>query len=79
MVDTFEYRSPDADIVLIQPVDEYELSSVKRRIAGGANSELFSTITPHQLRGQTGEGTFLEEKQQDFVGLFQQISSGMLK
>ena len=32
MVDTFEYRSPDADIVLIQPVDEYELSSIENEV-----------------------------------------------
>ncbi|WP_031555486.1 esterase [Oribacterium sp. FC2011] len=32
MVDTFEYGSPDADIVLIQPVDEYELSSIENEV-----------------------------------------------
>ena len=32
MVDAFEYGSPDADIVLIQPVDEYELSSIENEV-----------------------------------------------
>ena len=32
MVDAFEYGIPDADIVLIQPVDEYELSSIENEV-----------------------------------------------